>query len=393
MRTTGEDRVAFRQAAVISTVSSVVTLLGVVDSAIAVPAVVAVAAVHLGVALALWLLAVDAWSPVTQARACLVAGFVLFGQLGLTAWVTDGFAAGAGPLYVLVFAWFGLHCPRRALLVAVPWAAATYAGGLVLAGARPRLVWSAAVLIPIATTVALFINDRVEAQRRLRDDLEVRERWRGALMATLAHDVRSPLSTVSGTLELLEDEPELPDRLRSLVAAAIRQTQRVLRLATGILEVERVEAGALVLDRDDVRIADLAADVAVLTQPDVVRVEVDPTITVSADAARLEQVLFNLTNNALRHGRPPVVIGATRVGRTVEVSVEDQGAGVPAADVPHLFDRFSSADHSPGSVGLGLWIVRTLVRVHGGDVRYESPRGGARFVVSLPAAGDGVLGR
>lgn len=69
----------------------------------------------------------------------------------------------------------------------------------------------------------------------------------------------------------------------------------------------------------------------------------------------------------------------------VELAVEDRGDGVPAPEVPLLFDRFSAADHARHSVGLGLWIVRILVEAHGGRVRYESPRGGARFVVSLPA--------
>jgi len=385
MRSTADARVAVRQAATISAVSAAVSVLALMDTRFPPAAVAGVAAGQLALAALLAVLPVDRWAPEVAGRACLAAGLTMFVLLGLTAWVSDGYASGTGPLYVLVFAWFGLHLPPRLLVAAVAWAAVTYAGGLVLADARPRLVLSTVVLIPIATLVALLIANRVAAGRRLRDDLEVRERWRGALMATLAHDVRSPLATVSGTLELLEDDPTL-DGYRSLVQAATRQTQRVLRLATGILEVERVEHGALVLDCVDVSLVAVADEVAALTRPGDVEVEVDPSITVPGDAQRLEQVLFNLTNNALRHGRPPVVIGATRHAGTVEVAVEDHGAGVPPREVPHLFDRFSTADHSPGSVGLGLWIVRTLVEAHGGSVRYEAPRGGARFVVTLPAA-------
>jgi signal transduction histidine kinase len=252
-------------------------------------------------------------------------------------------------------------------------------------------MWSTVMLVPIAAVVALLVHDRVESQRRTELLLESRERWRGALMATLAHDVRAPLSSVTGTLEILEDDAALDDRYRPLLAGAMRQTLRVVKLATGILEVERVEHGALVLDRRDVPVADLAEDVRALTQPTSVTVEVDPDLTVDADRDRLEQVLFNLTNNALRHGRPPVVISATRADGGVEIAVEDQGSGVPARDVPALFDRFSSADHSPHSVGLGLWIVRTLVEAHGGSIRYESPRDGARFVVSLPVAASSEI--
>ena len=374
-----EDRVSARQASVISAVACAVTLLGLVDGrGPTAGAVLGVAALHAAVAVGLAVA-----TPPRRAR--LAVGLVLFALLGATAWVLDGYGAGVGPLYVLVFAWCGLHCPRRHLYVAVPWSALTYAGALVLADAPWRIVGSTLVLIPIATVVSLLISSRVRAARQLREEAEVRERWRGALMATLAHDVRSPLSTVIGTLEILEDDPDLDDRYRPLLAGATRQTRRVLRLATGLLEVERVEHGSLLLDRADVRLAEVAGTVASLTQPDAVRVDVAPDLVVRGDAERLEQVLFNLTNNALRHGRPPVVISAASTAAAVEVSIEDHGDGVPDGDVPFLFDRFSTADRSPQSVGLGLWIVHTLVEAHGGEVRYEAPRGGARFVVTLPA--------
>ncbi|GAB2444906.1 hypothetical protein GCM10027062_26680 [Nocardioides hungaricus] len=371
---------AGREAALISAVACAVTLLAFAEGGSpATAAILAIAAAHAVHAVVL------AVVPPMPPRGVVAAGLVLFTLLGATAWVFDGYASGVGPLYVLVFAWIGLHARRRRLYVIVPWAVVTYAGALVLADARWRQVLSTLVLIPIATVVCLLIANRVRAQRRLRQEIEARERWRGALMATLAHDVRSPLSTVIGTLEILEDDTALDGRYQPLLAGATRQTRRVLSLATGLLEVERVEHGSLVLDRTDVCLAAVAANVAALTQPDAVRVDIAPDLVVRGDAERLEQVLFNLVNNALRHGRPPVVIGAVRTPEGVDVSVEDHGDGVPEADVPNLFDRFSTADRSPQSVGLGLWIVRTLVEAHGGEVWYDAPRGGARFVVRLPA--------
>ena len=374
-----EDRVPARQAAVISVVACAVTLLGWSDGrGPTAGAVLGVAVLHAGHAVALTL-------TTPPRRGLWVVALVLLTLLGGTAWVLDGYGSGVGPLYVLVFAWAGLHCSRRALLVCVPWAACTYAGALALAEAPWRIVGSTLVLVPIATVVALLISSRVRAARLLQEEVELRDRWRRALTATLAHDVRSPLSTVIGTLEILEDDPALDDRYRPLLAGATRQTRRVLSLASGLLEVERVEHGSLRLDRTDVHLADLAGTVADLTRPDAVRVDVDPGLVVRGDADRLEQVLFNLTSNALRHGRPPVVISAAAAPGGVEVAVEDHGDGVPDADVPFLFDRFSTADTSPQSVGLGLWIVHTLVGAHGGQVRYEPCAAGARFVVTLPA--------
>ena len=213
-----------------------------------------------------------------------------------------------------------------------------------------------------------------------------RDRWRAALMATVAHDVRSPLSSVVGTLEILGDDPAIGDRHHRLIRGAVRQTTRTLRLAHSLLDVERVAHGRLVLDLASQPIAPFAERVAELTDPDRVRVTIDPELVSYVDGARLEQVLFNLVNNALRHGKPPVVIAAATHPEGTELTIEDHGCGVPEHDVPSLFDRFSSSDHSPQSVGLGLWIVHTLVDAHAGTVRYETAaHGGARFVIHLPA--------
>lgn len=380
---------AARQGAVLSLAAATATLVALTDTTRGPTGVLAVAAVHLVVAAVLAVGLAPRWDRTPVPAAVLPVAMLVAALVGLTSWVTDGYASGTGPLLVLVFAWVGLHGRRRDLLGLVPWSTLAYLLPLVAVDARPRLMWSTVVLLPIATVVALLVHDRVQAQRRAQEALESRERWRGALMATLAHDVRAPLASVTGTLEILEDDPAVDDRYRPLIAGAMRQTLRVVKLATGILEVERVEHGALVLDRRAFPVAGLAEDVRQLTRPEDVTVDVAPGLDVDADRERLEQVLFNLVNNALRHGRPPVVISAVRLPDAVEIAIEDQGRGVPERDVAALFDRFSSADHSPQSVGLGLWIVRTLVEAHGGEVRYEAPRGGARFVVRLPAAPDG----
>jgi signal transduction histidine kinase len=240
--------------------------------------------------------------------------------------------------------------------------------------------------MPVAALVGALIEQRVGTVRATQGALERKDRWRGALMATLAHDVRSPLSTVAGVLEVLEDDPATPERHRPLLAGAQRQAARILRLAIGMLEVERAEHGMLRLDLSEVSLLRLAEDVATLTDAEAVRVDIDPGLRARVDPARLEQVLYNLTTNALRHGTAPVVLSATAAGDTIEVRVRDHGAGVPEGEVDRLFDRFSSADHSPASVGLGLWIVRLLTEAHGGDVRYEDARPGAVFVVRLPDA-------
>jgi signal transduction histidine kinase len=370
------------QAAVISLVAAVVTLLARTDGTKPAAAIGAVALAHLALAAVAWRLVVLDADEGERWR--VGVGATMLALLALTAWISDAYASGVGPVYVLVFAWWGLHCRPRTLFLAVPVAAGGYLCGLLAGDATTRQLLSTLVLIPIATVVALLIADYVGSQRRLRLELESRERWRAALMATLAHDVRSPLSTVTGTLEILQDDAHTDGRYGSLLESASRQSKRVLKLATGLLEMERVDQGQLVLDRRQVDVRELAEQVVVLTQQGAVEVDVEPGTVVHADAERLEQILYNLVINALRHGQPPVVISARTRDGEVEIAVEDHGDGVPEADVPFLFERFSTADRAPHSVGLGLWIVRTLVEAHDGTVHYERPRG-ARFVVTLPA--------
>ena len=373
---------AARQAGLIFVVAGLFTLTAPLTSPLGWGQVASVAAAHLVAAGLAFVLPWGAW----PARATLALAATMLVLLGLTGWVFDGFASGVGPLFVLVFCWLGLHHPRWALAAALPVAVAAYAGGLIAAEARPRLVWSTVLVMPVAALVGALIEQRVRTVRATQGALERKDRWRGALMATLAHDVRSPLSTVAGVLEVLEDDSATPERHRPLLAGAQRQAARILRLAIGMLEVERAEHGMLRLDLSEVSLLRLAEDVATLTDAEAVRVDIDPGLRARVDPARLEQVLYNLTTNALRHGTAPVVLSATAAGDTVEVRVRDHGAGVPEGEVDRLFDRFSSADHSPASVGLGLWIVRLLTEAHGGDVRYEDARPGAVFVVRLPDA-------
>ncbi len=371
---------AARQLALILCISGLFTLSALIASPMSKPAILAIAAAHLAAAAATWAGPWHRWGLGRTAAPGMLALILL----SATTWAFDGFAAGLGPLFILVLAWFGLHHRIATIAGAVPVAAIGYATALVVADARLRLVVSTLVLMPIAATVSVLIARTVGRLRETQRELQVKDRWRAALIATMAHDVRSPLSTVIGVLEVLEDDPVTSAKHQRLLDSAGRQTRRVVRLAVGILEAERMEQGKMRLERHEVDLAALAHEVGLLTQVDDVRVDIDPAMTVLADRERLEQVLYNLVNNSLRHGRPPVVISATQADGRTEICVTDHGDGVPAAEISNLFDRFSSADHSPHSVGLGLWIVRLLVEAHGGTVRYDPSGAAARFVISLP---------
>lgn len=373
-----------RQAAVLFAISGASALAEMVSEPDRTGVLATLVVANLLIAAVVWVLPWRRW----PRHLTLVLALVAFAMLAVSPVVYDHFSAGTELFFVLVFVWLGLHQPRWALATAVVPATIAYSVPLLYVHADHEAVMSAVLLIPIAYGIGLLISSQV---RRLREHLnraERAEQWRSALTATLAHDIRTPLTTVQATLQMLTEMDELAaaDRER-LLDAALRQTMRLSRLSAGLLDVERVEQGQLRLDRRQLSVsATIESAVAQLAPAGEMQVEVEPGLEVYADPERLEQILVNLIANAARHGRPPIVISAHAEERTVVLEVRDHGDGVPAGRVPRLFVRLGGDARHPDSVGLGMWIVRLLTEAHGGSVRYEPAEPGARFVVTLPAS-------
>ena len=213
---------------------------------------------------------------------------------------------------------------------------------------------------------------------------------RSRLVATLAHDVRNPLTTIRGTLNTLARHwTRLDQSTRAeIVGTADHQAERLERLATDLLDLARMEAGRLELHLEETNLRSVVDAALSFADPDG-RYEnaVPQGLAVVADPGRVEQVVMNLALNALRYGGPPFVIEAERRDQRVTLRFRDHGPGVGPEDRTTLFEPFrTEVDRS--SVGLGLAIVRALVEAHGGEVAYEpnDPRG-AVFVVSFPVTG------
>jgi signal transduction histidine kinase len=212
---------------------------------------------------------------------------------------------------------------------------------------------------------------------------------RSRLVATLAHDVRGPLTTIRGTFKTLARHHDKLDRETQdeLLRTADRQAARMERLAANLLDLARLEEGRLELAMQDVSLAEAVKRGLMFADQDHrFDVNIDPALTVRADPARLEQVIVNLTANALRYGEPPFTIEARSVDGRVEVAFRDQGPGVAPADRQALFEPFRT-ERDRGSVGLGLAIVRALAEAQGGRVTYEpnAPRG-ACFRLTLASS-------
>ncbi|GIH99733.1 sensor histidine kinase [Planobispora takensis] len=376
---------AARQMALVFVMGVALTLAGLL---IAPPgdrgAVIVIAAALLALAAGTWLFPWERFDP----RLPLVLCLPVLGILGYCTLAFEGSSVGTAPFFMLLFVWVGLHFPTTAVLAMGPLTALAYVVPLAVDDRGAVVVIGATLFVPTAMAVGALISRQVNRQHRARETIQRMERWRAALTATLAHDVRSPLTSVQFALETLDEDGDVlpPEQRHAIIASALRQTNRIRRLATSLLDAERIDSRGLHLDLRPIRLHAAVEDaVSYLTAP--VGMAVDPDLTVRADPQRLEQILVNLTANAIRHGAPPIIVSAEpTTGGMVAVHVRDHGPGVPEEKREALFSRFSSADTSPESVGLGLWITRELVRAHGGDVQHSPADPGTRFTFTIPAA-------
>ncbi|MDQ3645602.1 MAG: HAMP domain-containing histidine kinase, partial [Actinomycetota bacterium] len=213
---------------------------------------------------------------------------------------------------------------------------------------------------------------------------------RSALVSTLAHDVRNPLTTIRGVnYTLMKKWSQLdPETAAGLLASSDRQAQRLERLAIDLLDLARLEQGRidLKIEKVEVRSA-VERALSYVEGGDRFSISIDPGVTARADPDRLEQMLVNLGSNALRHGEPPFCAAAETIGNRVAISIRDSGRGVPENMLYELFEPFrTEGARGKGSVGFGLAVVKALAEASGGSVTYEAgdPEG-AWFRLELPA--------
>ncbi|MGO8673263.1 MAG: sensor histidine kinase [Capsulimonadaceae bacterium] len=254
--------------------------------------------------------------------------------------------------------------------------------------------------------MAVALREREGALERERDRAERALAANRRLVADISHELRTPLATLRGYLESLQEEHG--DSLASGDLAVMeRETERLTVLIEDLFTITRSEAKQLPLNITEVDAGRLAAHIVDTIGPLARRerqIEVVSTIPaglppVQADAGRLEQVLLNLVQNALRHTQPGGIVAfeashcppADGDLAAVALVVADTGVGIDPADLPNVFDRFYRGDPSrareTGGAGLGLAVVKGLVEAMGGSVDVDSvPGRGTRFRVTLPAA-------
>ena len=226
------------------------------------------------------------------------------------------------------------------------------------------------------------------------DALRARIERDARFAADVSHELRSPLTTLGNSLAVLQGRrAELSPRGQDALNLLATEVARFQRLVDDLLEISRLDAGQVTLEREPVRICQLILNLLADPRYAGTAADVDSTLldaVVIGDKRRLEQVLRNLLDNALTHAGGATVITVAPSGDGVSVSVDDRGPGVAPDDREQIFERFSRGRNavrrgSAGGTGLGLALVREHVRAHGGEVRVTAaPGGGSRFVVELP---------
>ena len=224
-------------------------------------------------------------------------------------------------------------------------------------------------------------------------ELELADQRRRNLTADVAHELRTPLHIIQGNLEGILDDVYEPSAEH--IEATLDETRILARLVEDLRVLSLAEAGQLRLKQETVDLAELFNDVVTSFsgQAAVAKIELTHTapagLSLSADYGRLTQVISNLLSNSLRHtpAEGTIDLGAKQDDGFVEISVKDSGEGIPAEQLPYIFDRFWRGDkareHS-GSTGLGLAIAKQLILAHNGDVRVESKEGeGTTFIIQL----------
>ena len=252
------------------------------------------------------------------------------------------------------------------------------------------------------------IDDPARLRAALRELVQQRalldawDRRKDGAVATLSHELRNPLSALALSLEMLGRQAEVPGRVEAVHERLRHQVKRLAKVVGDIGDTARVKRGAMLIHTEPVDLNDVLAQAVEAVRPEMrerhhtlaFRAAPEP-LTIAGDPERLEQVFTNLLVNAAKYTPPggTIVVDAQAAPGAARIRVRDDGLGIPPEDLRRIFDEFARVarpDGDPGGLGIGLAVVRNIVRLHGGSVTAESdgPGKGSTFEVVLPR-GDG----
>ncbi|CAN5494578.1 hypothetical protein BH09VER1_BH09VER1_42680 [soil metagenome] len=254
-------------------------------------------------------------------------------------------------------------------------------------------------IIETATRTAAIAIERKTAEQALRlsrDEAEAANRAKDRFLAVLSHELRTPLTPVLMAVSSHQLDPNLPPDLRDDLAMIRRNLDLEITLIDDMLDLSRIMSGKLRLRLEILAVNPLVSEACAICRPQIaekalhLECNLAPALSsIRADAARLQQVLWNVLKNAAKftpEGGRIRVITSAEAGR-VEIRVEDSGMGMEREALPKIFEAFEQGRSKAGGLGLGLAISKALIELHGGTIRAESAgvgRGSA-FIITLPA--------
>ena len=243
---------------------------------------------------------------------------------------------------------------------------------------------------------------RLKEQEKFRAESE-REKMRANLLRAVSHDLRTPLTAISGSINtVLEGGEQLsPEERRELLSDAKADAEWLCRMVENLLSVTRLGSnGPRGIVKEEELLEEVFSEAVLSFRKKHSSISVSATVPeelllIPMDAMLIEQVLINLMENAVVHGQSTthISIEASTCGNMAEIRVRDNGQGIAAQLLPHLFDGalslYKHHAESRGSMGIGLNVCRTIVEAHGGSIRAENrPEGGAEFTFTLPLGED-----
>lgn len=247
----------------------------------------------------------------------------------------------------------------------------------------------------------------LQSEQEARDVAEKANQLKDEFLATLSHELRNPLNVILGYSELLLRTPEIEDssQLRKMAEALRRNAQSQSQLINDLLDLSRLQRGKISLNQETVSLAaiiDNAVD-TVRTEAAAKGIDIqlnvaDQFLLVDGDRLRLQQIAWNVLNNAVKFtpAGGSIKIGLNREGRDAVLVIEDTGEGIDPSFLPYVFEMFRQADSSNsrrhGGMGIGLALVRQLIQLHGGKIAADSEgtNKGSRFTIRLPLTTDAV---
>jgi len=296
--------------------------------------------------------------------------------------------------------------PRQALVLPITVPGRQRPVALLIAAVNPRRALDAehrAFFDLVAGQIGKTFAEAMayEEERKRAEALAEIDRAKTLFFSNVSHEFRTPLTLMLGPLEeLLAHADQLPEREREHVAVAHRNGLRLLKLVNTLLDFSRIEAGRARASFEPTDLSAYTSELASHFRSAIEKAGLKLLVTAPASAPMVyldrdmwEKVIFNLLSNAFKFtfsGEIGIAIDVATDGKTVAVAVRDTGTGIPAAELPHLFERFHRVAGAKGrsieGSGIGLALVHELIKLHGGEIRVESEVGrGSTFTVLLPS--------